>query len=129
MESDVLKSVIAALPTSGGQALEAQIRAALFDRQMGGRVIVFRFPERIPTQQIERLGEGRLVLAVVKAQGQASRFTTTAKVLVSNGLIAELNFDLMPWSGSEGFNTECELIGLPKSPDPTDKPDGAFGAS
>jgi hypothetical protein len=118
LESAVLNSVIAALPKEEGQALQIQIRAALFDRQMGSRMMAFHFPKGMPIPPIERLvGKGRLVLAIVKAQGQASRFTTTVKVTCSNGLIYELSFDLMPWSGVESFNAECEIVGLPQASD------------
>lgn len=84
-------------------------------------MIVFHFPKRKPTPPIEELvGKGRLVLAIVKTQGQASRFTTTAKVTYSDGLLAEVSFDLMPWSGLESFNTECEIVGLPQAADFTE---------
>lgn len=120
LEEAVLSSVVASIPNTEAKVLKTQIRKARFVREVGSRTVIFHLPHRKPVPPIERLvGKGRLVLASVRAQGNTSRFTTVAKVTVADGLIAELIFDTIPWSGAEIINTECQIVGLPHASDLT----------
>lgn len=135
METAVLDGVVAALPFAEAAALRAQIKAAYVDRAWGHKSAHFSFPAQAKVPVLDRLAKvPRQPMAVVKVVGLSSRFTTTATLIVSDGLLAELHFDPILWSGSENYLVECKLIGLkpkvvPLTEEAEESRPGASGAS
>lgn len=124
LESAVLEHVAAALPHEEGKILRRQIQLSHLERQWGNKVVFFSFHMQSLPPKIKWLaGSSRTAVATVRAMGRASRFTTTATIFATDGRLAEINFDPIPWSGAELYDMECHVY--PRPFESADSPDSA----